>query len=52
MIQDGQTILLTGAWWATVWPGVAIFLMVLSLSTVAETLADKISGRQFLLARG
>ena len=51
MIRDGQRQLLAGTWWYTTFPGVAIFLTVVSLNTIAESLADKLGGRRHLLGQ-
>ena len=40
MLQDGQRELLYGAWWLTVFPGMAIFLTVLSFNLVGDGLRD------------
>lgn len=40
MLQDGQRELLYGAWWLTVFPGLAIFLTVLSFNLVGDGLRD------------
>ena len=51
MIRDGQRQLLAGTWWYTTFPGLAIFLTVVSLNTIAESLADKLGGRRHLLGQ-
>ncbi len=40
MLQDGQRELLYGAWWLTVFPGLAIFSTVLSFNLVGDGLRD------------
>ena len=49
MIRDGQQQLLAGAWWMTVFPGLAILSAVLALNTLAESVSDRIAGRYHLL---
>ena len=49
LIRDGQTQMLSGAWWLTVGPGLALFISVLALNTIAESVADKLGGRRHLL---
>ncbi len=49
LIRDGQTQMLAGAWWLTVGPGLALFISVLALNTIAESIADKLGGRRHLL---
>lgn len=36
MILEGQKLLLSGAWWVSVFPGLALFLTVVSVNAVAE----------------
>jgi peptide/nickel transport system permease protein len=36
MIQEGSTYILTGQWWISVFPGVAILITVMALHTVGE----------------
>jgi peptide/nickel transport system permease protein len=36
MIQDGSQYLVTGQWWVSIFPGVALFLTVLSLHAIGE----------------
>ena len=45
MLQDGQRDLQTGAWWLTVFPGLAIFLTVLSFNLVGDGLRDALDPR-------
>ena len=49
MIRDGQQQLMAGTWWYTTFPGIAIFLTVMALNTVAESMADRLGGRRHLL---
>ncbi len=51
MIRDGQMQLLAGTWWYTTFPGIAIFLTVMALNTVAESTADRLGGRRHLLGQ-
>ena len=45
MLQDGQRELLAGAWWLTVFPGLAIFLTVLSFNLMGDGLRDALDPR-------
>lgn len=45
MLQDGQRELLSGAWWLTFFPGMAIFLTVLSFNLVGDGLRDALDPR-------
>lgn len=45
MLQDGQRELLAGAWWLTFFPGMAIFLTVLSFNLVGDGLRDALDPR-------
>ena len=45
MLQDGQRELLAGAWWLTLFPGMAIFLTVLSFNLVGDGLRDALDPR-------
>jgi peptide/nickel transport system permease protein len=45
MLQDGQRDLQSGAWWLTVFPGLAIFLVVLSFNLVGDGLRDALDPR-------
>ena len=49
MIRDGQQQLMAGTWWYTTFPGIAIFLTVVALNSVAESMADRLGGRRHLL---
>ena len=40
ILSYGQKILLAGGWWATLFPGLAILITVLSLNILAEGLTD------------
>ncbi len=45
MLQDGQRELLNGAWWLTLFPGMAIFLVVLSFNLMGDGLRDALDPR-------
>jgi peptide/nickel transport system permease protein len=45
MLQDGQRELLYGAWWLTLFPGLAIFLTVLSFNMLGDGLRDALDPR-------
>ncbi len=45
MLQDGQREMLSGAWWLTFFPGIAIFLTVLSFNLVGDGLRDALDPR-------
>jgi peptide/nickel transport system permease protein len=49
LVQEGSQQMLAGAWWLTVFPGLAILVAVLALNTLAESIADQLGGRQYLL---
>ncbi|MFJ9560886.1 dipeptide/oligopeptide/nickel ABC transporter permease/ATP-binding protein [Streptomyces fuscichromogenes] len=40
VIADGKNMVLTGGWWATVFPGLLILLTVLCLNVLAEGVSD------------
>ncbi|MFJ4519848.1 dipeptide/oligopeptide/nickel ABC transporter permease/ATP-binding protein [Streptomyces sp. NPDC088810] len=40
VIADGRNMVLTGGWWATVFPGLLILLTVLSLNILSEGVSD------------
>ncbi|MER6029706.1 dipeptide/oligopeptide/nickel ABC transporter permease/ATP-binding protein [Streptomyces sp. NPDC001851] len=40
VIADGKSMVLTGGWWATVFPGLLILLTVLSLNILSEGVSD------------
>ena len=43
VISDGKNLLQLGGWWATFFPGLVIFLTVLSLNVLAEGMTDAIA---------
>jgi peptide/nickel transport system permease protein len=45
MLQDGQRELLFGAWWLTLFPGLAIFLTVLAFNLMGDGLRDAFDPR-------
>ncbi len=45
MLQQGQTELLNGAWWLTVFPGLAIFITVLAFNLMGDGLRDALDPR-------
>jgi len=45
MLQDGQRELLYGAWWLTLFPGLAIFLTVLAFNLLGDGLRDALDPR-------
>ncbi len=45
ILQDGQRELISGAWWLTLFPGLAIFLTVLSFNLVGDGLRDAFDPR-------
>jgi peptide/nickel transport system permease protein len=45
MLQDGQRELLAGAWWLTLFPGLAIFLVVLAFNLMGDGLRDALDPR-------
>ena len=51
LIRDGAQFVYAGTWWYTTFPGIAIFLTVLALNTVAESMADRLGGRRHLLGQ-
>ncbi|MCO5967444.1 dipeptide/oligopeptide/nickel ABC transporter permease/ATP-binding protein [Actinoallomurus soli] len=40
VIADGRNMVLTGGWWATVFPGLLILITVLALNVLAEGVSD------------
>jgi len=40
VIADGRNLVLTGGWWATIFPGVLILITVLALNILAEGVSD------------
>ncbi|HEY7909762.1 MAG TPA: oligopeptide ABC transporter permease [Thermomicrobiales bacterium] len=45
MLQQGQTELLNGAWWLTLFPGLAIFVTVLAFNLMGDGLRDALDPR-------
>jgi peptide/nickel transport system permease protein len=45
MLQDGQKELLAGAWWLTLFPGLAIFIIVLCFNLMGDGLRDALDPR-------
>lgn len=45
MLRDGQSELLFGAWWLTLFPGLAIFITVLSFNLFGDGLRDALDPR-------
>jgi peptide/nickel transport system permease protein len=45
MLQDGQREMIAGAWWLTLFPGLAIFLTVLSFNLMGDGLRDALDPR-------
>lgn len=45
MLRDGQTELLFGAWWLTLFPGLAIFITVLAFNLMGDGLRDALDPR-------
>jgi len=45
MLQDGQSELLFGAWWLTLFPGLAIFITVLAFNLLGDGLRDAFDPR-------
>jgi peptide/nickel transport system permease protein len=45
MLQDGQRDLISGAWWMTVFPGMAIFIVVLAFNLMGDGLRDALDPR-------
>ncbi|HLI50732.1 MAG TPA: oligopeptide ABC transporter permease, partial [Thermomicrobiaceae bacterium] len=45
MLQDGQHEMLAGAWWLTVFPGLAIFLVVMAFNLMGDGLRDAFDPR-------
>jgi peptide/nickel transport system permease protein len=46
MLLDAQQFIATGAWWMSVFPGLAIFLTVMALNLVGDGLRDALDPRQ------
>ena len=51
IIREGYQYIRAGTWWYTTFPGIAIFLTVMALNTVAESMADRLGGRRHLLGQ-
>lgn len=45
MLRDGQSELLFGAWWLTLFPGLAIFITVLAFNLMGDGLRDALDPR-------
>jgi peptide/nickel transport system permease protein len=45
MLQDGQREMIAGAWWLTMFPGLAIFLTVLAFNLMGDGLRDALDPR-------
>lgn len=45
MLQEGQSELLYGAWWLTLFPGLAIFITVLAFNLMGDGLRDALDPR-------
>lgn len=45
MLRDGQSELLYGAWWMTLFPGMAIFITVLAFNLLGDGLRDALDPR-------
>lgn len=45
LLASGRLFLLVGSWWLTVFPGLAIFLTVLSFNVVSDALRDALDPR-------
>jgi peptide/nickel transport system permease protein len=43
LILDGQKVLLSGEWWITIFPGLALVLLVLSFNLVGDWLRDALN---------
>jgi peptide/nickel transport system permease protein len=52
MLYDGSQTMLDGTWWLTLFPGLAIFSLVLALNTVSEAIADRVGGADYALGKG
>jgi peptide/nickel transport system permease protein len=46
MLLDAQQFIATGAWWMSIFPGLAIFLTVMALNLVGDGLRDALDPRQ------
>jgi peptide/nickel transport system permease protein len=45
MLQQGQSELVNGAWWLTVFPGLAIFFITLAFNLMGDGLRDALDPR-------
>lgn len=52
LLQDGSQEMLAGNWWLTLFPGLAIFSLVLALNTLSEAIADQLGGGEHTLGEG
>lgn len=52
LLQDGSQEMLAGNWWLTLFPGLAIFSLVLALNTLSEAVADRLGGGEHTLGEG
>ncbi len=52
LLQDGSQEMLAGNWWLTLFPGLAIFSLVLALNTLSEAIADRLGGGEHTLGEG
>ncbi len=43
LIQDGQKVLLSGEWWISIFPGLALVLLVLSFNLLGDWLRDALN---------
>ena len=43
LISDGQNYLLAGQWWITLFPGIALIVMVISVNLVGDWLRDALN---------
>lgn len=44
MLLDGQKVLFAGAWWVSVFPGLALFLSVLTITLIVDRRVESIEG--------
>jgi len=52
LLQEGSQEMLAGNWWLTLFPGLAIFSLVLALNTLSEAIADRLGGGEHTLGEG
>jgi peptide/nickel transport system permease protein len=45
LIRVGQDFLFSGEWWVTIFPGIALVLMVLSINLLGDWLRDALNPR-------